>query len=82
VARVLAVLIRAFGWLVPAMSRQVIVRVYNLVWMIDHDVVKLNLQRVLDERSRRATKRLWRILQPLDMRHDLDQRRRTGDSGT
>ena len=50
--QILAVLICAFGWLVPALAWDLIgwVWVYNLIWMAAQDSVKLLVYRVLDDR--------------------------------
>jgi H+-transporting ATPase len=50
-----AVLMTGFGWLMPALPWKLIgwVWVYNLVWMVVLDLIKLGVYRVLDGRSRR-----------------------------
>jgi H+-transporting ATPase len=52
--QILAVLMCGFGWLVPALSWDLIgwVWVYNLIWMVIQDGVKLLVYRVIDRRSR------------------------------
>jgi len=52
--QVLAVLMAAFGWLVPAVSWELIglLWAYNLIWMLVLDFVKLGIYRFLDVRAR------------------------------
>jgi H+-transporting ATPase len=49
-----AVLMAAFGWLVPAVSWELIglLWAYNLIWMLVLDFVKLGIYRFLDVRAR------------------------------
>jgi H+-transporting ATPase len=65
--QIAAVFMCAKGWMVPALPWSVIgwVWVYNLVWMVVQDIVKLGLNRRLEESGSGRTSflRLWH---PLD----------------
>ena len=52
--QVLAVLMTGFGWLVPALAWKVVclVWIYNLVWMVIQDGIKLGVYRLIENRSR------------------------------
>jgi H+-transporting ATPase len=74
--QILAVLMCGLGWLVTALPWNIIgwVWVYNLIWMVVLDIVKLGVYRVLDGVGG-GTGSLMRILQqPLDSHNGLHQR--------
>jgi H+-transporting ATPase len=52
--QVLAVLMSGFGWLIPALAWKVVglVWVYNVVWMVIQDGIKLGVYRLIEHRSR------------------------------
>ena len=63
-----AALMTALGWLVPAISWTLIGQIwlYNLVWMVVQDAVKLGLYRMLEHRrTNRARWQAW-LREPLD----------------
>ncbi|HKI49285.1 MAG TPA: plasma-membrane proton-efflux P-type ATPase [Desulfobacteria bacterium] len=65
--QVLAVLMAGFGWLVPALAWKVVglVWVYNVVWMVIQDGIKLGVYRLIENRSRHHRKFLKTMNQPL-----------------
>ena len=65
--QVLAVLMTGFGWLVPALAWKVVglVWVYNVVWMVIQDGIKLGVYRLIENRSRHHRNFLKTINQPL-----------------
>ena len=52
--QILALLMTGFGWLVPALPWKVIgmVWVYNLVWMVIQDAIKLGVYRLIEHRAK------------------------------
>ncbi len=65
--QVLAVLMTGFGWLVPALAWKVVglVWVYNVVWMVIQDGIKLGVYRLIENRSRHHRNFLKTMNQPL-----------------
>ncbi|MBN2579729.1 MAG: plasma-membrane proton-efflux P-type ATPase [Pirellulales bacterium] len=79
--QIVAVLMCGFGWLVPPLSWGVIglVWVYNLIWMVVQDVVKLTVYRLVD--TPKAGPFLKTLRHPLDthggLHHGQRRHRRT-----
>jgi H+-transporting ATPase len=65
--QVLAILMTGFGWLVPALPWKVVgmVWVYNLVWMVVQDGIKLGVYRLIENRAKHHTNFLKIMNQPL-----------------
>ena len=65
--QVFALLMTGFGWLVPALSWKVIgmVWVYNLVWMVIQDGIKLGVYRLIENRAKHHRNFLRTMNQPL-----------------
>ena len=65
--QVFALLMTGFGWLVPALSWKVIgmVWVYNLVWMVIQDGIKLGVYRLIENRAKHHRNFLHTMNQPL-----------------
>ncbi len=65
--QVLAILMCAFGWLVPAISWNmiVLVMVYSIVWMVVLGAVRLVTERFVDFRTARHRRSLALVGQPL-----------------
>jgi H+-transporting ATPase len=74
--QIVAVLMCGFGWLVPALPWRIIgwVWVYNLVWMVALDVVKLALYRIVEGRGAGTVSLTKKFKQPLDSHAGLHQR--------
>ncbi len=51
--QILAVLMCAFGWLVPTLPWKLIgyVWIYNIIWMLIQDVIKLGIYRLIEDRA-------------------------------
>jgi H+-transporting ATPase len=65
--QVFAVLMTGFGWLVPALPWKVVgmVWVYNLVWMVIQDGIKLAVYRLIEHRAKHHRNFLKAMNQPL-----------------
>ena len=72
--QIAAVFMCAQGWLVPALPWKIIgwVWVYNLIWMVIQDIVKLGLYRHLESRGSGKAPFL-RFWHPLDSLAGLHQ---------
>jgi len=70
------------GWLVPALPWRIIgwVWVYNLIWMVGLDVVKLGLYRILDLHLSGGKSFLQPYQRPLDHHAGLHSRGASGVS--
>lgn len=66
--QVVAVLMCGFGWLVPELSWSIIawVWLYNLVWMMVQDVVKLGIFRIVEQDDSANAPFVTTLQQPLD----------------
>jgi len=78
--QIAAVFMCAQGWLVPALPWSIIgwVWVYNLVWMVIQDIVKLGLYRRLE--AGRTGRAFLGLRHPLDAHAGLHQHARTPHS--
>ena len=76
--QVFAVLMCGFGWLVPPLPWTLIgwVWVYNLIWMVAQDLIKLVVYKGLELRRTHKTPFLSRLKQPLDFHAGLHHDRR------
>ncbi|NQU14175.1 MAG: plasma-membrane proton-efflux P-type ATPase [Desulfobacteraceae bacterium] len=65
--QILAVLMCAFGWLVPALPWGLIglVWVYNIVWMIIQDVIKVGVYHLIEDRAKHKRSYFKTVNQPL-----------------
>ena len=65
--QILAVLMCAFGWLVPALPWGLIglVWVYNIVWMIIQDVIKVGVYHLIEDRAKHKRRYLRTVNEPL-----------------
>ena len=78
--QVFAVLMCGFGWLVPPLPWTLIgwVWVYNLIWMVAQDLIKLVVYKGLELRRSHKTPFLSRLKQPLDFHAGLHHDHRPG----
>jgi len=65
--QVLAVLMSGFGWLIPALAWKVVglVWVYNVIWMVIQDGIKLGVYRLIEHRAKHHRNFLKTMNQPL-----------------
>jgi len=65
--QVLAMLMCAFGWLVPALPWGLIglVWVYNIVWMLIQDVIKVGVYHLIEDRGKHKRRFLRTVNKPL-----------------
>ncbi|MEJ2670775.1 MAG: plasma-membrane proton-efflux P-type ATPase [Deltaproteobacteria bacterium] len=66
-----AVLMTGFGWLVPRLPWELIglVWIYNLIWMVGMDIVKLGLYKLLENRATHKRRFLETLNRPLHAHH-------------
>jgi len=66
-----AVLMTGFGWLVPKLPWALIgvVWIYNLVWMVGMDIIKIGLYRLLENRANHKRRFLETLNRPLHPHH-------------
>jgi H+-transporting ATPase len=81
--QIAAVLMCGFGWLVPALAWKIIgfVWIYNLIWMVVQDIVKLGVDRLVDGHPAGSEPLHRKLHHPLGSHFGLHQHQRAPAAG-